>query len=141
MRSRSHTYLSATCVHGECTGDPYAWRNDGTARIRGACGIPFPSPLPRRAKGPPERSRRSAAVFLPFSFSLFFPFIFLFLRRWPISRSECEETAKSERGAGPEGAGKDFPARIRIDCGINDRLRKLLTAELPRARARCLATP
>ncbi|KYQ48469.1 hypothetical protein ALC60_12525 [Trachymyrmex zeteki] len=33
--ARSHTYLSATCVHGECTDDPYAWCNDGTARIRG----------------------------------------------------------------------------------------------------------
>ncbi|TGZ56158.1 Uncharacterized protein DBV15_01708 [Temnothorax longispinosus] len=33
--ARSHTYLSATCVHGECTDDPYAWCNDGIARIRG----------------------------------------------------------------------------------------------------------
>lgn len=33
--AHSHTYLSATCVHGECTNDPYAWCNDGTVRIRG----------------------------------------------------------------------------------------------------------
>ncbi|KYM86402.1 hypothetical protein ALC53_04102 [Atta colombica] len=33
--ARSHTYLSVTCVHGECTDDPYAWCNDGTARSRG----------------------------------------------------------------------------------------------------------
>jgi len=44
--ARSHTYLSATCVHGECTDDPYAWCNDGTARIS---KWPF-------AKGSRERS-------------------------------------------------------------------------------------
>jgi len=104
MRSRSHTYLSATCVHGECA-DPYAWRNDGTARVRGACAAP-----PAQKGPPPERRRRSTPG-SPFSplFSLFLPFIFLLLPRWPISRSECEEAAESE-GAGPEGAGREgFP--------------------------------
>ncbi|KYN06951.1 hypothetical protein ALC62_02073, partial [Cyphomyrmex costatus] len=64
--ARSHTYLSATCVHGECTDDPYAWvqrRNRahsrwplsqkglGNARtLRGVGGLFFPSPPP-----PPPR--------------------------------------------------------------------------------------
>lgn len=74
--ARSHTYLSATCVHGECTDDPYAWCNDGTARIRGGL-----------AKGPRERSNSARC-----GWPLFF--------RWPISRLGCKETAKERRGTG-----------------------------------------
>lgn len=90
--ARSHTYLSATCVHGECTDDPYAWCNDGTARIARW-------PL---AKGPRERSN-SARCGWP-----------LFFFRWPISRLECKETAKEkgeEKGRW-QGCGPGEPTPI-----------------------------
>lgn len=78
--ARSHTYLSATCVHGECTDDPYAWvqrRNRAHSRW----------PL---AKGPRERSKSARC-----GWPLFF--------RWPISRLECKETAKEKGEGGKEG--------------------------------------
>ena len=82
--ARSHTYLSVTCVHGECTDDPYAWCNDGTARIRGG--------LSQKGLGNVQTLRGVGGLF-------FF--------RWPISRLECKKTAERKEGNGRNNKDAD----------------------------------
>lgn len=111
--ARSHTYLSATCVHGECTNDPYAWCNDGTVRIRGG--------LSQKGLGNAQTRQGVGGLF-------FF--------RWPISRLEYKETAK-ERGE----TGRTARVRTgRINYDINDRFKNLFTTKLLLTRGHCLAT-
>lgn len=51
-----------------------------------------------------------------------------FFYRWPISRLECKETAREMGAAGEKREQQECGW---IDCDINDRFKKLLTAELP----------
>lgn len=83
--ARSHTYLSATCVHGECTDDPYAWCNDGTARIRGG--------LSQKGLGNVQTRRSVGGLF--FSVGQF--------HAWNVRklRKKGEEREEQQRGRGP----------------------------------------
>jgi len=108
--ARSHTYLSATCVHGECTDDPYAWCNDGTARIRGG--------LSQKGLGNAQTRRGVGGLF--FSVGQF--------HAWNVRKLQ-----KKGREAARVRIG-------RTDYDINDRFKNLFTTKLLLTRKRCLAT-
>lgn len=110
--ARSHTYLSATCVHGECADDPYAWCNDGTARIR--------SGLSQKGLGNAQTRRGG----------LFFFFFVGQFHAWNVRKLR----KKRRGGGGWQGCG-------RTDSDINDRFKNLFTTKLLLTRERCLATP
>jgi len=113
--ARSHTYLSVTCVHGECTDDPYAWCNDGTARIRGG--------LSQKGLENVQTLRGVGGLF--FSVGQF--------HAWNVRKLQKER----------EETGGITKTRIgRTDYDINDRFKNLFTTKLlSLARERCLTVP